>query len=82
MCDASATPWWLMSLGGGFVWLGIATAGHRVIKTLGTNLTVINYHTGFAIEFSSTLTVIIATALSLPVSSTHCQVGFSFPFYF
>ncbi|RLN86207.1 hypothetical protein BBJ28_00027048, partial [Nothophytophthora sp. Chile5] len=32
-------------------------------------------HRGFAMEASSTVTVVIATLLKLPVSTTHCQVG-------
>ena len=49
--------------------------GGRVIRTVGAKITKINFHTGFCIEFASMLTVIIASVLELPVSSTHCQVG-------
>jgi len=74
-CDNPDSPPWLMALVGGFVALGVITAGHRVIKTIGENLAKIDFQTGFCIEFASTLTVILATLVSLPVSSTHCQVG-------
>ncbi len=34
----------------------------------------VNYHRGFCIEFASTVTVVLATILDIPVSTTHCQV--------
>ena len=54
--------------------IGQNALGSRVISTIGTNITEINFHTGFCIEFASMLTVIIASFIGLPVSSTHCQV--------
>lgn len=74
-CSSSGTPWWIMSLAGLCVFFGVTTMGYRVIQTIGKDLTAIDYQLGFAIEFSSTATVVIATVLGLPVSSTHCQVG-------
>ena len=50
-------------------------SGYRVIRTIGKELTAINYQRGFCIEFASTLTVVLATILEMPVSTTHCQVG-------
>ena len=49
--------------------------GHRVIRTVGKELTDINYQRGFCIEFASTLTVVLASVMEMPVSTTHCQVG-------
>ena len=49
--------------------------GHRVIRTVGKGLTDINYQRGFCIEFASTLTVVLASVMEMPVSTTHCQVG-------
>lgn len=51
------------------------SSGYRVIRTIGKELTLINYQRGFCIEFASTLTVVIATFMEMPVSTTHCQVG-------
>jgi len=76
LCSANdETPWWIMAIAGAFVALGVNTMGYRVIQTLGSEITTIDYRMGFAIEFASTFTVVIATVLGLPVSSTHCQVG-------
>eukprot|EP00908_Phaeocystis_cordata_P025558 Transcript_8008.p1 GENE.Transcript_8008~~Transcript_8008.p1 ORF type:complete len:586 (+),score=207.71 Transcript_8008:57-1760(+) len=72
---AADTPWWIMSLAGVCVAAGVITMGHRVIQTIGQDLTKLDYQLGFAIQLSANFTVVIATELGLPVSSTHCQVG-------
>uniref|UniRef100_A0A7S2Z1M4 Phosphate transporter n=1 Tax=Chloropicon laureae TaxID=464258 RepID=A0A7S2Z1M4_9CHLO len=74
-CSKPETPIWVMAIAGFFVFLGVNTFGYRVIRTIGTNLTNINFHRGWCVEFASTFTVIIATTISMPVSTTHCQVG-------
>jgi len=74
-CAQGETPLWIMAVAGFFVFLGMNTFGYRVVRTIGTNITDINYHRGFCIEVASTLTVVIATILEMPVSTTHCQVG-------
>jgi solute carrier family 20 (sodium-dependent phosphate transporter) len=74
-CHDVKSDIWVMALAGAFVALGVVTLGSRVIETVGRNLTEINFHKGFCIEFSSCVTVVLATMLSLPVSTTHCQIG-------
>ena len=74
-CNIQSTPVWIMAVAGIFVFLGMNMLGRRVIETVGTNITDVNFHTGFCIEFASMSTVILASFLGLPVSSTHCQVG-------
>lgn len=74
-CKQAATPVWILAVAGFFVFLGMNTFGYRVIRTIGSNLTDINYHRGFCIEFASTFTVVVASVLEMPVSTTHCQVG-------
>ena len=64
-----------MSLAGLCVALGVNLMGYRVIQTMGNDLTAINFMLGYSIECASTLTVVIATVIGMPVSSTHCQVG-------
>ena len=55
--------------------LGLTFSGHHVIKTIGKDLTAIDFPTGFSIELGSTLSVVLASCTGMPVSSTHCQVG-------
>jgi len=74
-CEKSDSDWWILSVAGIFVALGVMTLGYRVISTIGSKLTVIDYHKGFWIEFGSTTATIVATLEGFPVSTTHCQVG-------
>jgi len=74
-CEKSDSDWWILSVAGIFVALGVMTLGYRVITTIGSKLTKIDYHKGFWIEFGSTVATIVATLEGFPVSTTHCQVG-------
>uniref|UniRef100_A0A7S1UC45 Phosphate transporter n=2 Tax=Phaeomonas parva TaxID=124430 RepID=A0A7S1UC45_9STRA len=74
-CDASESQRRVMFLAGAFVLMGIVTVGYRVIETVGKGITAVNYQRGWCIEFASTFSVVLATWLELPVSTTHCQIG-------
>ena len=74
-CTKPETPFYVMAVAGFFVFLGVNTYGFRVIQTVGVAITNINFHRGWCVEFASTFTVIVATTVSMPVSTTHCQVG-------
>ena len=45
-CQAMATPVWVMAIGGLFVFIGMNVLGGRVIRTVGENITEVNFHTG------------------------------------
>ncbi len=45
------------------------------MQTVGKDLVAINFSKGFAIELGSTLSVVLASVVGMPVSSTHCQIG-------
>lgn len=75
VCDKGETDVWVMALAGLFMFIGIVSLGQFVIKTIGSSIAFIDYHIGFCVEFASTIAVIIATILEMPVSTTHCQVG-------
>lgn len=72
---ASSVPLWIVAIGGVSIVLGLAILGYRVIRTMGQEIIHIDYPSGFASELSSAMTVVIASRLQIPVSSTHCQVG-------
>lgn len=72
---ASAVPLWIVAIGGVSIVLGLGLLGYRVIRTMGQEIVHIDYPSGFASELSSAMTVVVASRLQIPVSSTHCQVG-------
>ncbi len=68
-------PVFLLLFGGIGIALGIAMAGHRVMTTMGSKITHLSNTRGFSVEFAAATTVLIASKLGLPVSTTHAAVG-------
>lgn len=73
--DKVPVPFWVLLLGGGGIFLGLATYGKNVIRTLGKGITEITPMRGFAAEFSAATTVLFASQLGMPISTTHTIVG-------
>ncbi|CAF0825488.1 unnamed protein product [Adineta ricciae] len=71
----SATPLWVLFYGGLGISVGLWVWGRRVIRTIGEDLTKITPSSGFVIEISTAFTVLVASNLSIPISTTHCKVG-------
>lgn len=71
----SALPLWILALGGGGIVVGLATMGYRVMKTIGTRITELTPSRGFCAELAAAATVVTASRLGLPVSTTHIIVG-------
>ncbi len=68
-------PTWLLALGGAGIVIGLATWGWRVIETIGRKITELTPTRGFSAEFGAATTILLASKLGLPVSTTHCIVG-------
>jgi PiT family inorganic phosphate transporter len=71
----AAIPLWVMMVGAIGIALGLALYGPKVIRTVGTEITELDQMRGYCIAMAATITVIIASQLGLPVSSTHIAVG-------
>jgi len=71
----SATPVWILLLGGGGIVLGLATYGHKVIATVGSGITELTPSRGFAATLGAAVTIVFASAVGLPISTTHTLVG-------
>ncbi|KAM9622870.1 sodium-dependent phosphate transporter 2 isoform 1-T5 [Trichechus inunguis] len=71
----AVTPVWLLFYGGVGICTGLWIWGRRVIQTMGKDLTPITPSSGFTIELASAFTVVVASNIGLPVSTTHCKVG-------
>ncbi len=68
-------PIFLLLFGGVGIACGIAMAGYRVMDTIGTKITTLTNTRGFAVDFAAATTVLAASKMGLPVSTTHAAVG-------
>ncbi|KAJ3058854.1 hypothetical protein HDU98_005104 [Podochytrium sp. JEL0797] len=66
---------WMLAMGGIAIDMGLAFYGWRVMINLGNNLTYHSPSRGFAMELGAAMSVVIASFLALPVSTTQCIVG-------
>ncbi len=71
----SAVPGWVLLLGAVGIVIGLATYGYKVIATIGKEITELTPSRGFAAELATATTVVGASAIGLPVSTTHTLVG-------
>lgn len=65
----------LLALGGLGIVIGLATWGWRIIETIGRKITELTPTRGFSAEFGAACTILFASRLGLPISTTHCLVG-------
>jgi len=75
LATKSAVPIWILAMGGGGIVIGFLLFGYKIIKALGYKLTFMAPSKGFIAELAASITVIIASFLGIPVSSTQCLVG-------
>ncbi len=73
--NKSPVPLWVLALGGLGIVIGLATWGWRVIETVGKRITELTPSRGFSAEFSAAITIVFASKLGLPISTTHTLVG-------
>ena len=71
----ASIPIWVMMVGALGIALGLALYGPKLIKTVGSEITELDQMRAFSIAMAASITVIIASQLGLPVSSTHIAIG-------
>lgn len=75
IAEKAAIPLWIMVIGAMGIAIGLGLYGPKLIRTVGSEITELNQMRAYCIALSSAITVIVATHLGLPVSSTHIAVG-------
>ncbi|KAK9767322.1 hypothetical protein K7432_002983 [Basidiobolus ranarum] len=68
-------PLWVLAMGGLFIDIGLITYGYKIMRSLGNKITYHSPSRGFSMELGSCLTVLTASKIGLPVSTTHCITG-------
>ena len=73
--DKVALPLWVLLIGAMGISLGLALFGPRLIRTVGEKITKMDAVRAFCVALAAAITVLIASAMGLPVSSTHIAIG-------
>jgi PiT family inorganic phosphate transporter len=66
---------WMLAVGGLGIVLGLATWGYRVMETVGKRITELTPSRGFSAELAAASTIVLASRMGIPVSTTHILVG-------
>ncbi|HMQ41869.1 MAG TPA: inorganic phosphate transporter [Paracoccus sp. (in: a-proteobacteria)] len=75
MGDKVQIPLWVMLIGGVGLSVGLLLFGPKLINIVGNEITRLNAMRAYCVALSAAFTVIIASWLGLPVSSTHIAIG-------
>ena len=75
VASKAVIPSWVMMVGAVGIALGLALYGPRLIRSVGSEITELDQMRAFCIAMAASITVIVASQLGLPVSSTHIAVG-------
>ena len=68
-------PLWIMLVGALGIAVGLALYGPRLIRMVGSEITELDQVRAYSVAVAAAITVIIASQLGLPVSSTHIAIG-------
>ncbi|MBD2452731.1 inorganic phosphate transporter [Nostoc sp. FACHB-87] len=68
-------PLWILVVGGAGIVTGLAIWGKNVIATIGENIIALQPSSGFCAELATATTILLASRLGLPVSTSHALVG-------
>jgi len=71
----ASIPFWVLGVGALGIAIGLALYGPKLIRTVGSEITELDQIRAFSVAMAAAITVIIASQLGLPVSSTHIAIG-------
>ncbi|CAG8405179.1 unnamed protein product [Penicillium salamii] len=69
------TPIWFLVVAGLLLGLGFWFYGYHIVRALGNKITQMSPTRGFSVELGAAITVLLASRLALPVSTTQCLTG-------
>jgi len=75
MDPTAQIPLYLLMIGGIGITIGCLTWGKKVMKTVGGRITSLTNTRGFSVDFGAATTVLVASKLGLPISTSHTVVG-------
>jgi PiT family inorganic phosphate transporter len=73
--SSDGIPGWVVAACYAAMGLGTMFGGWRIVKTMGQKITKLNQPKGFAANSAGAMTLFLATALGIPVSTTHTITG-------
>ncbi|RLL72061.1 anion permease [Ochrobactrum soli] len=75
LTDGVVIPLWVMLIGACGISFGLCLFGPKLIRMVGNQITKLNPMRAYCVSLSAAITVILASWLGLPVSSTHIAIG-------
>ncbi len=75
LSDGVVIPFWVMLIGAAGISFGLCLFGPKLIRMVGNQITKLNPMRAYCVSLSAAITVILASGLGLPVSSTHIAIG-------
>ena len=73
--ELGGNGFWILAIGGAGIVVGLMTYGYKIITAIGVKIAKITPSRGFSIELGAAIMIIIGSRLSMPLSTTHCQVS-------
>ena len=73
--EVSRVPFWIVMTGAVGIVIGIALYGKKMIRVVGYGITELDQMRAYCIAMAVSITIILASEFSIPVSTTHTVVG-------
>jgi len=73
--DKSTLPFWVLAIGAFGISVGLALFGPRLVRAVGEQITKLNEIRAFCASLATAVTVLVASGMGMPVSTTHIAIG-------